>query len=94
MTTKTKLKPFSVLLLYPDYIADQYGEETFYGWTKAKNSLVAIANVQDQAAKHNDTYYEDYLSKDGYTSLMAVNRPCDFTPLLVIKGHHKGLATE
>ena len=67
-------RPYSVLLLYPDYANDD-GTETFYAWTEASDSLAAIADAQRQAlATH------EWTDRD----------PADFVPLLVTQGHHHG----
>jgi hypothetical protein len=46
----TATKPYSVLLLYPDYIGD-YGEETYYAFVEA---AVAIAQREAAAAQAVD----------------------------------------
>jgi len=78
---KQKLKWFSVLLLYPDYIAETFGHETFYAFVQASDNLAAIAAAQRQAGIHNRKVY-------------GVKCGGDFHPLLVLKGRHRGEPTE
>jgi hypothetical protein len=66
---------YSVLLLYPDYLSEQYGEETYYAFVEAANSLDAVAAAQREAAVAQDVEIDD---------------PADFAPLLVTRGHHHG----
>lgn len=66
---------FSVLLLYPDYLATQYGEETYF--THVGAATVAEAT---QAARAE--------AVDGQQCSCD---PADFVPLLVVKGWHKDL---
>lgn len=72
---KKKLKPFSVLLLYPDYI----GQETYYAWVRATDSVDAVARAQRQAVRRNNQ--------------VDVGNETDFYPLLVLRGHRVGLST-
>lgn len=73
-------KPYSVLLMYPDYLNYEY-TDTFYDHVIARDSLHAIEVAQRNAAKAND------LEEDG-------RDPGDFSPLLVIEGHHHGQPIE
>jgi hypothetical protein len=71
----TTPKPYSVLLLYPDYLSDQFGKETYYAFVEATNAIQAIAAAQRQAA-------------DAQTA--EIDDPTEFRPLLVTQGHHYG----
>jgi hypothetical protein len=73
-----KLKKFSVLLLYPDYMSDTFGHDTIYIWTMAADSVAAVRCAQRKAVCHRDC---------------DVGTEEDFHPLLVISGHRKGLET-
>lgn len=64
--------PYSVLLLYPDY-ANDTGHESFYAFVEACDPLDAVAKAQRQAAQ----------AQEGIEI-----EPGDFTPMLVIEGHH------
>jgi hypothetical protein len=64
-------KPYSVLLLYPDYINDR-GDETYYAFVEASDPLQAVAVAQRQATAAQDGVDTD---------------PDEFAPLLVTEGH-------
>jgi hypothetical protein len=65
-------KPYSVLLLYPDYANDS-GAETYYAFVDASDELEAVAVVQRQAVA----------AQEGVEI-----EPDAFAPLLVTQGHH------
>jgi len=67
-------QPYSVLLLYPDYLDDS-GHETYYAFVEAGDPLAAIAIAQQQAAE---------------AQVAGIDDPTDFAPLLVTQGHHYG----
>ncbi len=69
-------KPYSVLLLYPDYV-DDTGYETYYAFVEASDAIDAVALAQRKASA----------AQDG----MDIE-PDDFHPLLVTPGHHYGEA--
>ncbi|MGA2497683.1 MAG: hypothetical protein ABSH20_08065 [Tepidisphaeraceae bacterium] len=64
--------PYSVLLLYPDYVNDS-GTETYYAFVQATSQIEAITLAQRQAAT---------------AQKWVEMGPEDFTPLLVTQGHH------
>lgn len=74
-TKKPKLHKYSVLLLYPDYLASNYGEETYYAWVEATDAHAAATSAQQDAwgAQESD--------------VRENHEPADFLPLAVIKGH-------
>jgi hypothetical protein len=49
---EAKLKEYSVLLLYPDYIAD--GIETYYAFVQADSPRAAVGLAQNEAVKANE----------------------------------------
>ena len=65
-------KPYSVLLLYPDYLDDS-GYETLYVFVEATDAIHAVAVAQRQVADAQSEPIDD---------------PTDFHPLLVTAGHH------
>jgi hypothetical protein len=67
-------KPYSVLLLYPDY-ANDGGNETYYAWVEAPDPVTAVAVARRQA----------FAAQEG-----VIFPPDDFAPLLVTEGHHYG----
>jgi hypothetical protein len=73
-------KPYSVLLLYPDTIAENYGEETYYTFVWAVSVKQAVKMAQCLALVDNDLDEEQ--------------DPDAFRPLLVIEGHHQDQLTE
>jgi hypothetical protein len=68
----TIARPYSVLLLYPDYLNDS-GGETFYAFVEASDPIAAVATAQHEAAAAQPETIDD---------------PTDFAPLLVIEGYH------
>jgi hypothetical protein len=70
--TATIAMPYSVLLLYPDYLNDS-GVETFYAFVEASDPIAAVAAAQHEAA---------VAQPEG-----NFDAP-DFAPLLVIEGYH------
>ena len=74
------MKKYSVLLLYPDYVASNYGEETYYDFVEAKSPRDAVIVAQVAACLHNE--------------LDPKEQHDDFAALLVIEGHHMGLDPE
>ena len=65
-------RPYSVLLLYPDYANDS-GTETYYAFVETKDPTKAVALAQRKAAT----------SREGVEM-----KPYHFAPLLVTQGHH------
>jgi len=65
-------KPYSVLLLYPDY-ANDTGTETYYAFVEALDPIEAVAAAQREAVT----------AQDGVSIESE-----DFAPLLVTPGHN------
>jgi hypothetical protein len=63
--SRTGLKPYSVLLLYPDYANDS-GTETYYAFVEAADPIDAVAIAQRQAAG------EDGHDPDDYAPLLVI----------------------
>lgn len=74
------MKPYTVILIYPDYIASQYGEEFWYDHVEAENVAQAIETAQ-QNAQHANRAYESGCAKD-------------FAVVAVFEGHHYDKAWE
>lgn len=72
----TTLRPWSVLLLYPDYIAEDFGSETYYALVRADCAASAIDAAQREAVRDNRANGARLRTRE------------DFFPLLVIRGHH------
>lgn len=75
-------KPYTVLLLYPDYIANNYGQDTYLACVEAPNVELAVGLAQDMAAAASKT--PGNKDEDEHD-------PDDFYPLLTIAGHHDDL---
>ncbi len=69
---------FSVLLLYPDYLAETFGHDTYYAQVTGADVPAAIHAAQAQAV-------------DGQQGECD---PADFFPLLVVDGWHTDLAVQ
>ena len=68
---------YSVLLLYPDYLADAYGQETYLAWVKADDVKKAQRKAQVEALRAQP--YKEGIRAD------------DFFVLFVAEGHLKNL---
>lgn len=68
---------YTVVLIYPDYVANQYGEEFYVTWTTAGTVERAVEQAQKEASE-----------AQGYD---VVARPYDFAAVSVFQGHHKDL---
>ncbi len=76
-------KDYSVLLLYPDSLSQNYGEETYYAHVKAASPAEAVKAAQKEAAEANA---EDAEDEEEYAE--------SFLPLLCIEGHHESFSHE
>ena len=76
------MKQYTVLLLYPDYIADEFGKETYLAWVTAQNPEQAILEAHKQVVGRLDNTPDLVLDFE------------DFYPLLVVEGHHSDLTPE
>lgn len=72
---------FTVLLLYPDYVPDNYGKETYLGYVDAMSVDEAQRTVQHEA-------YEAYFGSDQDEWF---GEPADFIVLAVMRGTHNDL---
>ncbi len=67
---------FSVLLLYPDYLADTFGQETYFTHVASESVEAGVRAAQEEAAECQQCECD----------------PVDFFPLLVVQGWHADLA--
>jgi hypothetical protein len=75
------VKTYTVLLLYPDYLAETFGQETFLACIKAKTVQHAIQRAQKEAFKANPGYRRGHdLS--------------DFYPLITLEGEHQDITPQ
>lgn len=73
------MEPFTVLLLYPDYLSENYGEETYTAWVDAYDPTHAVKLAQQQALRAQ--------SNDRRTGASGA----DFRSLAVFEGHLSNL---
>lgn len=69
---------YSVLLLYPDYAAESYGQDTFYDLVEADTPSEAVAKARRNVIESNPE--------------MDIEHPGDFFLLLLVEGHHMALS--
>lgn len=74
----TGKKPYSVLLLYPDYLTDNYGQETYLVHVEAGDAESAVVAARADVAI---SFEYDW----------SVENVEDFYPLLVCAGHVEDL---
>lgn len=72
------MKPYTVLLLRPDYIAEPYGQDTYMAHVEAENPVNAIEAAQIEV--WNEDHGDD--AGESWT---------DYNVLLIIEGHHRDL---
>lgn len=70
------MNKYSVLILYPESVADSYGE-AYYAHVEAENPDDAIKAAIDQCAACNEWGVDE-------------GRDMDFVPCLVLDGHVNG----
>ena len=70
---------FTVLLLRPDYAADNFGEDTYLAHVRAETPTEAITLAQQKVTKL------DALDDTGST---------DYYPLITLKGWHNDITPE
>lgn len=56
---KRGMKPFTILLLYPDYIADNYGHETYLAHAYGSSVENAILHARIEARDASDAELDD-----------------------------------
>lgn len=69
---------YTVVLLYPDYLAEQFGEGTFVGKAYAEFPRNAVLKVQQTARRANENRDPDMQEFE--------IQPEDFRPLAVFRG--------
>lgn len=76
------MNKYTVILLYPDYLADNYGQDIYTDHVEAGSPAEAQAVTQRQLARQHAESDEE----DTY--------PEDFYPLAVFEGHHDNIAVD
>ncbi len=77
-TGRRKRRYWTVILLYPDYLTDDYGSDIYVAWALTVTPEEAVGNAQQQAAKAQNT---------GETDI--VDDPADFGMIAVMRGRHR-----
>lgn len=72
--------PYTVILIYPDYIAEQYGEEFWISHVEAEAPAQAVEAAQREALEANPIHTGEV---DSHT---------DFAVVAVFEGHHDDLS--
>ena len=68
-----KPKRYTVVLLYPDHMTDDYGTDTYIAWVKAISPSNAVLKAQEQAirAQGEDVDPENPINPDDFEALVA-----------------------
>ena len=94
------MKEYTVLLLYPDYIANEFGKETYLAWVTAQNPEDAVLTAQEKACPPWDGPPEEYGPEERLIAKMLGDTKWDredganFYPLLVVEGHLSDLTPD
>jgi hypothetical protein len=75
----TTFKQYTVLLLYPDYMTDDYGQATYMAWVMASNPKAAVVAAKAECV-------ED--SRMGPGCDPTIESPDDLHVLFACEGHH------
>lgn len=68
------MKKWTVILLYPDYMAENYGQKTFMTSVDAETPEAAVAAARKEVSESEDTELQD---------------PEDMFVIAVIEGEHQ-----
>ena len=82
------MKPYTVLLLRPDYIADNYGEDTYMDHVNAESVEQAQKLAQERAWAFDFPPAADM--GDEFEGIGDVSFE-DYAVLMVIEGHHNDI---
>ena len=75
-------RQYTVVLIYPDYLATQYGEEYYIQQVAATDPMKAVKKVQEAAIVANSEYYgDDKLVQEGVAAYSD-----DFSMVTVLEG--------
>lgn len=85
---KSRGEPYTVLLIYPDYLAENYGEDFYTAYVRAKDPKEAITLAQQEAILAQDYYQFFDPNLDGYCPL------ADFAVVAVFAGKHQNIKPE
>jgi hypothetical protein len=79
------LKPYTVLLLRPDYVANEFGKDTYQAWVTAESVNAA------QSAAQLEAFGTDNPDHDPSEEFSSTGAPEDYAVLTVIYGHQKDI---
>ena len=83
-----KPKEWTVLLLRPDYYADEYGTDTYLAHVEAENAERAVYRAQGEAVVEDHASDESTRFAD-LREFAEFHDRTDYLPLLVIEGKHQ-----
>lgn len=66
------MNQYTILLMRPDYVAEQYGEDTYLAHISAENVQDAQVFAQEEAFRVDDLDTDDGESPDAYLVLLVV----------------------
>lgn len=73
------MKPYTVILIRPDYIAENYGEDFYFAHVEAENPTAAVKAAQIEVVR-----------EDGYDEDHAEN----YALVAIFEGHHEDVRDE
>lgn len=79
------MKPYTVLLLYPDYASENYGEETYMTSLEAESVVQAQELAQRECA---EGYFSSVYTGEADTAGDVNSNFTDWAVLMVIEGQH------
>jgi hypothetical protein len=47
------MKPYTVMMMYPDYMTDDYGQETYMAWVEGSSLKDAVLKAQRKAVEES-----------------------------------------
>jgi hypothetical protein len=69
---------FTVILVYPDYVALDYPRDTYTATVFANDHLQAISLAQDEAVRAQGEFAGDINSKEDFEALVVIPGEVDF----------------
>ena len=80
------MKKYTVILIYPDHVAENYGEEFYTAHVEAKTPKQALAKAREKALADNSLSSDP--ESDDYCN------PVDFACVAMFEGHHDDVNPE
>lgn len=82
------MKKYTVILLYPDYVAENYGQETYMTSVEAEDPVAAVAKARSEVLDAALT------EADGGQYESEYEDPADLFVIAVIEGEHADVNPE